>query len=98
MSDRFDEKAQEIAWRSGFGDFLKLKEDIADALRAENAKANEWQPIEEMPKEGKFLIGCFGKEAYGQITTFWRGGLNSFGTAYTHWMPLPAPPARKAKA
>lgn len=63
--------------------------------------AQEWQPIETAPKDGRRIAACVwdadaGRWVVGYIYWWvssqdighWIGGVNQ----PTHWMPLPAPP------
>ena len=81
----------------------------AEALAAKDA---QWQPIETAPKDGTRALFYTPGNPYAVIararlkdsivTDRWSKNYKGFAhqlpeSPYTHWMPLPAPPAIKEK-
>ena len=77
----------------------------------EALKAHDWQPIESAPRDEPFLAALevhHNKtgQSWWEMHTIWidseTGEINSDNDAgwsagdYTHWMPLPDPPARQS--
>lgn len=82
---------------------------LKSAYRAALATAQTWQPIETAPKDGKILllmgdtihIGYWSDEKYAaRPKPYWATVASWFGVTWmrnnqpTHWMPLPAAPAK----
>lgn len=78
---------------------LNLLADYADLEKQveELQRANEWQPIEAVPKDGTRILVYdidFGV-AVSRVQQGWPSGEFVFNESYlvpTHWKPLPAPP------
>ena len=69
-----------------------------------SALDREWRPIETAPKDGKVVICMRADDRSLPWGAYWRtyfdgskGWSNESGdeTRPTHWMPLPAPPAKR---
>jgi hypothetical protein len=97
-------EAQRGALKARNDSIVKQAEQI-DKLRA----ALEWQPIETAPKNGKDILvaapGFTPELAWWDAEDVWLKGWHcgggrsdTYGPSFepTHWMPLPAPPARAA--
>lgn len=94
----------------GLGYCLKRSQPSLPAQSEMLAKVVEWQPIETAPKDGtKFdawVPDAFGGHRMTGLSFNNRGKLRQHGLLTdaelprwpTHWMPLPAPPAREALA
>lgn len=72
--------AHRVYWWDSFA------EKVAEAAWNE-ARANQWQPIETAPKDGTEIIMVW-PNGYMESD----GLYESTKTAATHWMPLPEPP------
>lgn len=51
-----------------------------------------WQPIKTAPKDGTWVL-CWGEDAKHGVAKFYPNPIWAEYPEYTHWMPLPAPPA-----
>ncbi len=81
------------------GGYKTVPQIIAEAILAERT-AYHWQPIETAPKDGSdvllsspnwhgdVVVGCWSFEG-------WRDREDSDKLEPTHWMPLPAAPAKQ---
>ena len=73
-------------------------EDFAEALVAELAKENEWQPISTAPKDNTVFL-AWRKHATHPLMVRYEPSYDWFANYdgehvydLTHWMPLPKPP------
>lgn len=73
--------------------WLKLKQ-TKDALRELLALRQGWRDIASAPKDGRWiLLGSYASRCMGYWDDDWRDQRGDM-RGPTHWMPLPAPPAR----
>ena len=81
----------------------KTRMELAwQAARASSAAA-QWLPIESAPKDGTEILG---HTDVGALVLYWdtlsdnperwSDGMSRYHRMPTHWMPLPAPPAKPA--
>jgi len=68
--------------------------DIAAALVIQEALAERdaWQPIETAPMDGTWVL-CWGPDCEHSVAIFSPNPCWPEYPEYTHWMPLPTPPA-----
>ena len=71
-------------------------EDIVDELAAlaqPTAAPTDWRPISEAPNAGRVILVSDGKGVWLDCILEGAWWENNAPTGYTHFMPLPAPPA-----
>ena len=61
----------------------------------EALRASEWQPIETAPRDQTWVI-CWGPDYGFGLARFYPNIEWAEEPEYTHWRPLPAPPATEA--
>lgn len=90
LQGKYIEPCEQAAWEAW------------QAARASSAAA-QWLPIESAPKDGTEILG---HTDVGALVLYWdtlsdnperwSDGMSRYHRMPTHWMPLPAPPAKPA--
>lgn len=67
---------------------------VAAACERGKAEALAWRPIETAPRDGRevLLLSSSGR----RVALPWGGGY-AWSDTYTHWQPLPPPPAGESE-
>jgi len=88
-----EDKAMDIWERAFAASVLTCRDDKAAAVIQEAlAERDAWQPIETAPMDGTWVL-CWGPDCEHSVAIFSPNPCWPEYPEYTHWMPLPTPPA-----
>ena len=92
-----------------YEDAVRDAKDASAEFNKMRKAMTEWRPIETAPKDGTWFYACragqphtgtkvaFSHNCGGNPETWWDGSMFYRLSTFTHWMPLPPPPAEQGE-